>query len=150
MGVILGAGRVEGDAPSALAELQLRLLQAALAGTPLPGGAAVQFPDRAYLEKSAEYLLLGEHLARPMGAQELSKPLRVVTEAEALEQARTQGEVAVLRFQNPVIRNDEIVLVLEGVVIRGDGAQAPLSSVQARFVRQGGQWVAEPPAYLAG
>jgi hypothetical protein len=147
---MIDARRVEGDAPSALAELQARMVRSVLTGAPLPGGAVVHFPDRAYLDKGAEYLLLGIHLAGPVAVEGLAKPLLVVTEAEALERAQSQGETAVLRFQEPDAREDEILLVLDGVLMRGGGAQAPLSSVQARFVRQGGEWLAEPPAYLAG
>jgi hypothetical protein len=150
MGLMIQEERVEGDAPSALHQLQVRLLRSALAGAPLPGGANARLPDRQFLAQGSEVLVLAEHLAGALPAEGFPAPLRVVSEAELVERARTAGQVAALRFQKPVTRDDEALLVLEGIVFRADGTRAPLSSVQVRFVRRDGAWIAEPPAYLAG
>jgi hypothetical protein len=150
MGLMIQADRVEGDAPSALPQLQLRLLRSVLAGAPLPGGVEVRFPDQQFLARGSEYLVLAGHLGGALPAEGFPQPLRVVSEAEVLERARTAGEAVALLFRKPEMRDDEVLLVLEGVIFRADGTRAPLSSVQVRFTRRDGSWTAEPPTHLAG
>jgi hypothetical protein len=132
--------------PSAktIAQLQAKLLKAALLRQPLPGSSQpVQLSDLQFIFRHPKIYLLDENLAGKISVEGLPKPLEVIKKEGLQKLAEKEGDVAYLRFQPPEVGDDTVRLTLEGKLATKDASQNPmgLSSVQVRFRKDDKEWL---------
>lgn len=157
-----GTGREEGPsdqgappapAPEEVAELQEMLLAAVLGQEALSGsGRSIVLPDIDFvLEQDGTLNLSEENLFAEPVADDMGRPIRVLSVEELRREADRRGQLGYLRFQPAEGLGDSVRLTLEGRIAR-QGVQDPvgLSGVQATFVRSDGRWRLEgEPAFFA-
>ncbi|MBD2068240.1 hypothetical protein H6F93_12030 [Leptolyngbya sp. FACHB-671] len=126
-----------------LGRLQELLLEAVLLGQELPGfDQSVQFPDLSFLLEESIVTLIDENLANSISFEEISIPVRILSQEALLEEGYEKGNVAYLRFQPPEIEDNAVRLTLEAKIYSHDSSQFALglSGIQVTFQRISGDW----------
>ena len=134
-----------------LGRLQELVLSAALASRSLPGlDRPLRLPDIAFVLRGPAILLSNENLAGSPAPEGLPLPLRILSPEAVQEEARAQGDLAYLRFQPPMVRDDTVSLTLEGRIAPQSAAHPlGLGGVRVVFREDAGEWraVDEPLSF---
>jgi hypothetical protein len=136
-----------------LGHLQHTLLWSVLSGEALPGGRRpVKMPDLSFVQRQSPILLLSDNLAKSVSLDTVPIPVRVLSREDIVEEARERGDIACLRFQPALEKDDTIGLTLEAKIFPQDPGQHALglSGLQVKFTKLDGQWVTiEEPRFFA-
>jgi hypothetical protein len=132
-----------------LAQLQELLLKDVLSKQQMPGTAQpVWFPDLPFIFRESAVMLINENLAHSISIEELSVPVRILSQETLLEEARTHGDIAYLRFQPLKVEDDIVQLTLEAKICPRNLGQLTLglSGVRVMFQKVSDKWqvVGEP------
>jgi hypothetical protein len=140
-------------ADKALSHLQETLLKAVLLGEPLPGWKQpIRFPDLSFMLGHPAIFLLDTNLPGPIRIEGYSKPIRILSEKEILQESHQRGDIAYFQFQPPEGTDDPIRLTLEARIASRDPGQRVLglSNIQVTFSKSPEGWKAvEGPVYSA-
>jgi hypothetical protein len=139
---------------NAISYLQEILLEAFLLSKHLPGSTQpMMFPDLAFIQRQPAIILSDENLYSTKSIEELSKPIRILSQEAILhEAAHTQRDLVYLRFQSSVRKNNTIQLTLEARITSPDPNKRTLGlgGVQVKFQKRQGQWeIIEDPIFFA-
>ena len=128
-----------------LGQFQGAILEALLAGLPLPGHSRpLNLPDLPLVLGQPDVVVSSENLGGPVRVEGANRTIYILSEEDILQRAKQRGDFSYLRFRPPqAIRND-VLLTLQIRIAQEDPLKPTLglSGIQVTFRQIGTRWQA--------